>query len=242
MSVTTNLNDKKMAKFILNRPDDSLTLSRGKIIGKTLIWLVILMACAIVLRIVCVAIYMMKGINPMELTRFGGDPALYIGQPFWKMLLKLLVLAPVAEELMFRLGLSFKRQTVALWAGLLPVVCAFYMHQCKVWYILLGFAAIGAVLYWLICRYTTDEQWKAWRTKYIIPAMWISAIGFGLVHFRAFSVLNWQVFPFALATILIPTADGCAITYARVNLGFWWGILFHCLVNLPAIILLASSL
>ena len=231
-----------MAKFILNRPDDSQILSPGKIIGTTLIWFVILMVGAVLMRVICVAGYMTQGINPTELTRFGGDPTNYFGKPFWNVLLKLMVIAPVVEEVMFRLGLSFKRQTVALWVGLLPLVCAYYLCRCRVWYVLLGIAAIGAVLYWLVCRFTTDEQWKNWRTKYIIPAMWISAIGFGLLHLRAFSVLNWQVFPYALATILVPMAGGCAITYIRVNRGFWWGVLLHCLINLPGVILIASSI
>ena len=139
-----------MAKFILNRPDDSLSLSKGRIIGTTLKWFVILMGCAILLRIVCVAIYMSMGLDPMEMTKFGGDPTSFKGMELWRVFLKLLVIAPLAEEVMFRLGLSFKRQTVALWLGLLPIVCAFYMHRCRVWYILLGLAAVGALIYWLI--------------------------------------------------------------------------------------------
>ena len=92
------------------------------------------------------------------------------------------------------------------------------------------------------CHFTTDEQWKAWRKKYIIPAMWISVISFGLVHLRAFSVMDWQVLPFAFATILIPTAGGCAVTYARVNLGFWWGVLFHSIINIPSVLVIASAM
>ncbi len=103
-----------MAKFILNRSDDYLSLSKKSIIGTTLKCFVILMAGAILLRIVCVAVYMSMGVNPMELTKFGGDPTNYVGHATWKTLLKLMVVAPLAEEIMFRLGLSFKRQTVAL--------------------------------------------------------------------------------------------------------------------------------
>lgn len=128
--INRNFADSAMAKFILNRPDDYLSLSKKRIIGTTLKWFVILMVGAIMLRIACVAIYMSMGVN--------------------------------------------------------PIVCAYYMHKCRVWYILLGLAAVGVLIYWLICRFTTDEQWKEWRKKYIIPAMWISAIGFGLLHFRAF--------------------------------------------------------
>ena len=231
-----------MTKFILNRPNDFLSLSKKRIIGTTLKWFVILMVGAILLRIACFAIYMSIGINPEEMTRFGGDPTNHMGRATWMTFLTLLVIAPVAEEIMFRLGLSFKRRTVALWLGLLPVVCAFYMHKCRVWYILLGLAIVGVLIYWLICRFTTDEQWKKWRKKYIIPAMWISAVGFGMLHFKAFSVLNLQVFPYAIATILVPMAGGCAITYARVNLGFWWGVLLHCIINIPGVFLIASSM
>ncbi|MBR5056546.1 MAG: CPBP family intramembrane metalloprotease [Bacteroidales bacterium] len=231
-----------MAKFILNRPDDRLIYSRGKVFGIALLWLVILMGCAIALKVFCTAIYMSMGLNPMELTKFGGDPTNYMGHATWRTFLTLMVIAPLAEEIMFRLGLSFKRWTVALWIALLPIVCAFYLHHCRVWYILLVLAAVGALLGWLVYRFTTDEQWEKWRQKYIIPAMWISAIGFGLLHFRAFSVLNAQVLPFALATILVPMAGGCAITYARVNLGFWWGVLIHCLINVPPVLAIALSM
>ena len=72
-----------MAKFILNRPDDYLSLSDKKIIGTTLKWFVILMAGAILLRIACVAIYMSMGLNPMELTKFGGDPTNYMQSASW---------------------------------------------------------------------------------------------------------------------------------------------------------------
>ena len=207
-----------MAKFILNRPDDFMTLSRREIIITTLKWFFLLIAGAILLRVICVAIYMSQGVNPMELTKFGGDPTNHMDNASWQIIAQLLIVAPVLEEVMFRLGLSFKRTTVALWVALLPVVIAFYMHHCRVWYILVGLVVVGALLAWLVYHYTTDDQWKVWRKKYVIPAMWISAIGFGLVHFMAFSVLNWQVLPFALSTILVPMAGGCAVTYARCTM------------------------
>ena len=103
-----------MAKFILNRPDDFLSLSKKGIIGITLKWFAILMVGAILLKIVCTAVYMSRGINPAELTKFIGDPANYMGNATWKTLLHFIIVAPLAEEILFRLGLSFKRQTVAL--------------------------------------------------------------------------------------------------------------------------------
>ena len=70
----------------------------------------------------------------------------------------------------------------------------------------------------------------------------MTAIGFGLFHLHAFTALNWLVLPYALVTILQPMADGCVFTYARVNLGFWWGVLLHFAKNLLPVLLIASSL
>ena len=226
-----------MTKFILNRPDDRDTQSKGRIIANTLIWLFILQAGTSALSIICMLIYGANGINPTELTRYGADPDTWTGRPIIQTILRILIIAPLAEELMFRLGLSFKRLTVGLWAGLLPIVAAWYVFHCRVWYILILLAITGCLFFWLICRFTTDEQWKNWRKKYVIPAMWISAIGFGLFHLNAFTVLNWLILPYALVTILQPMGDGCVYTYARVNLGFWWGFLLHFTYNFLVLIM-----
>ena len=227
-----------MVKFLLNRPDDRDTLSKGRIIANMLIWDIILHAGCWTLYVICMLIYGANGVIPTKLTEYAADPFFWKEQPVWQTILCLLILAPLCEESMFRLGLSFKRRTVGLWAGLLPVVMGGYLFRCRVWYILLLLAIAGGLIFWLICRYTTDEQWKNWRKECIIPAMWVSAIGFGLFHFNGFSVLNWLVFPYALVTILLPMANGCVFTYARVNLGFWWGVLLHFIKNLFAVLTL----
>ena len=231
-----------MAKFLLNRPDDRDTQSKGRILANMLIWLVILYAGYLVLYVICMLLYGANGVIPTKLTEYGADPSTWTDRPLMQMVLWALVVAPLVEESMLRLGLSFKRRTVGLWAGLLPIVVAWYLFNCRVWYILLLLAIAGGLVFWLINRYTTDEQWQDRRKKYIISAMWISAIGFGLFHLNAFSVLNWQVLPFALVRILRPMADGCAFTYARVNLGFWWGVLLHFTKNLLSVLTVASSL
>ena len=230
-----------MGKFILNRPDDRDTQSKGRIIANMLIWLIILNAGYVVLYVICMLIYGANGVIPTKLTDYYADPFFWKEKPFWQTILWFLIVAPLCEESIFRLGLSFKRLTVGLWAGLLPVIVAWYVFYCRVWYILLLFAIAGGLIFWLICRYTTDEQWKKWRKKCIIPAMWVTAIGFGLSHLNAFSVLNWLVLPYALVTILQPMADGCVFTYARVNLGFWWSVLLHFSKNLLAVLTIASS-
>jgi hypothetical protein len=50
---------------------------------------------------------------------------------------------------------------------------------------------------------------------------------------------TWKTF--LKLMIIAPLAGGCAITYARVNLNFWWGVLLHCLINIPAVLAIALS-
>ena len=230
-------------KFILNRTDDWATMPKTRILLVAIAWYFILFLISAAIIIGVTMTYRGMGVDPEQLTRFGGDFHNHMDKPLWFITMILLV-APVVEEIIFRLGLSFKRQTVALWMGLIPVSIVGYLLKCYGnWMLMAGMVLIGIVLYWLVMRYTTDEQWARWRSRYLRPAMWISAISFCLIHLIAFSVLTWGLLPYCLAIILRPGAAGCICTYTRVNMGFWWGVLFHIANNLPgaAMLLLAMS-
>lgn len=41
---------------------------------------------------------MSMGLNPMDLTKFGGDPRIHMAGATWKTLFKLMIIAPFAEE------------------------------------------------------------------------------------------------------------------------------------------------
>ena len=227
--------------FILNRTNDWATMPKRKIFGVALAWFIAMIVLSAIIIVVVTICYKSMGIDPAQLTQFGGDISTMKDKPLLRSILLLLLIAPVVEEIIFRLGLSFKRQTVALWVGLLPVtIAAYLLQQYTNWPLLAGMVVLGALLYWLIVRYTTDEQWAGWRSRYLRLAMWISAIAFALIHLKAFSVLTWGLLPYCLAIILRPGLAGCVFTYARVNMGFWWGVLFHILNNLPGALILLT--
>lgn len=227
--------------FILNYTNDRATMPKRKILEKAFSWFLAMFMLSAFIIVGVTICYKSMGIDPSQLTKFAGDISTHKDKPLLQTIIMLIVIAPVVEEIIFRLGLSFKRQTVALWVGLLPVaITAYLLQQYNNWPLLAGMVALGAILYWLVVRYTTDEQWAGWRSRYLRLAMWISAIAFGLIHLKAFSVLTWGLLPYCLAICLRPGLVGCAITYARVNLGFWWGVLFHFANNLPAVIALIA--
>jgi hypothetical protein len=227
--------------FILNRTDDRARMPKKRIIATAIVWyfIFLLINFAIILGVTC--IYNKMGVEPGQLTKFVGDRSFHMDRPLWY-ISQLLLVAPVVEEIIFRLELSFKRQTVALWAGLLPVSIVGYLLDCSEnWMLMAGMLLTGGALYWLVMRYTTDEQWKQWRSRYLHPAIWISALAFCFMHLR-FTVLTWGLLPYCLAIILRPGLVGCILTYVRVNLGYWWGVLFHAANNTPAAIMMLLSM
>ena len=227
--------------FILNRTNDRATMPKRKIIGQAIAWFVAMFLLSAFINVGVTTVYKSMGIEPTQLTQFGGDISTHQDKPLLQTILLLIIIAPLVEEIIFRLGLSFKRQTVALWVGLLPVAIAGYLLQCyENWMLMAGMLVLGALLYWLVLNYTTDDQWTGWKSHYLRLAMWISAIAFGLIHLKAFSVITWGLLPYCLAVCLRPGLVGCAVTYARVNLGFWWGVLLHIINNLPAILVLLT--
>ena len=147
-------------KFIVNCTDDWATMSKKKIIAKTVIWFILLTVASIVAILICQMAYMSQGIDPTQLTEFGGNVATRMDIPVGQTVLLLLVIAPIAEEILFRLGVSLKRHAVALWSGLLPVTIAAYFYDAySNWMVMAATIITGIILYWLVMHFTTDEQW-----------------------------------------------------------------------------------
>lgn len=226
-------------EFILSRTEDCRTHSKKWIIGYGLLFWLISRIVAMCLVIGCVAIYNACGLNPETMTKFSGDPetAKMLGSTVY-ILLTACLMAPLFEEAIFRLGLSFKRWQVALAFAAIP---SYIMWQrivsmsltSALMYVGVIIAAF-AVIYFL----TSDAMWQKWKTKYYKPMIWLSAVTFGLIHLIAFSQYSLVLLPYMLCVISVPFFGGCAITYYRINLGFWWGVGLHIFNNLPAILLM----
>lgn len=108
-------------KFILSRTDDIRTHSKKWVVGYGLLFWLISRIIAMLLIIGCVAIYKTCGIDPESQTSFVGNPetAKKIGLSIY-VLMTVSLAAPLLEECIFRLGLSFRRWQVALAASSIP--------------------------------------------------------------------------------------------------------------------------
>ncbi len=224
-------------RFILSRVDDHLTHSKKWILGYAALFWVITRILAAVAISVCMAIYANNGLNPAEMTVFGGSPQkAETLQKFLFSLAVFIVIAPLIEEGVFRLGLSFRRSQVALAVALIPIFAWWSRFSHFPWWLGLVAVAAGGTIFFLIQRFTSIAFWESLRQRWLITAMWLTSIAFGLMHLIAFSVLNLTLLPYALCMILAPFFLGCTAAYVRVNLGFWWGVGVHIFNNIPGVV------
>lgn len=228
-------------KFILSRTDDFRIHSKKWVVGYGLLFWLISRIVAMLLIIACVAIYKTCGIDPESQTSFIGNPetAKKIGLSIY-VLMTVSIAAPLLEECIFRLGLSFKRSQVALAASSIPAYILWqhlYSHSIAIVSICV-FAIVA--LFSSIYFFTTDSFWNSQKKKYYKSSIYVTAIAFGLLHIIAFSNYDYALIPYLLCVISVPFFAGCAITYYRVNLGFWWGVGLHIFNNIPAIVVMLS--
>lgn len=228
-------------RFILSRTEDFRVHSKKWIVGYGLLFWLISRIFAMLLIIVCVAIYKMYGIDPESQTSFVGNPetAKSLGSTIY-VLTTISMVAPLLEECIFRLGLSFRRWQVALAAASIPAYILWQnINSLTIFndsiFIFVIVAVFSAIYY-----FTTDSFWISLKMKYFKQSIYITAIAFGLLHFIAFSNHDYKLIPYMLCVINMLFLAGCAITYYRVNLGFWWGVGLHVFNNVPAIIVMLS--
>jgi hypothetical protein len=145
--------------------------------------------------------------------------------------------APLLEETVFRLPLSFKKTHIItglslaafLFIGLIPGVKTFDRH------IGIGFAYLFkiliAILVLLIAKsfIPTNIQWsKNKKMKLIIVSIFL----FGLLHISNYSPIQWPIIGIYLFYIIPQLLSGWGMTYLRCKYGFIWGLGLHCLINI----------
>lgn len=226
-------------KFILSRNEDYLSHSKKWIVGHAfLFWLITRVAVMIIMGI-CMAVYNYYGINPHELTAFGGDPTVTKASgSLIRAIFITALAAPLFEEILFRLGLSFRRLSVAVSLAFIPLFPAFSHNKTASLTMWLTCIGLAIVVFCCVYLSTSDSFWQKRKQRWQIPAIWITSIAFGLVHLVAFSSLSLMLLPYALSVILAPFFAGCACAYLRVNIGFGWGLAMHIFNNIPGIIIM----
>lgn len=149
----------------------------------------------------------------------------------WRVWLLGVVLAPVAEELVFRSGLrSATMAALLLWSLLL--VIALVSPQRPAMLGLLALFTVGALLSLLNAQ--RRRALLPWVHRVLLRhrALWVhlSTVSFALVHLS-----NWQVIsgtPVRAVVLVLPQlVTGYGLAYICIRMGLRWSILAHALFN-----------
>ncbi len=140
-------------------------------------------------------------------------------------------IAPIVEELFFRLLLIVNKRNLLLFSLmslLLSIYSLFKVHyyQSIVLFILSTFAVILSA---------KDAGFKKMATRYYPIYFYAIAIIFGLGHFTNYNGITGFLYLWIPLLVLPQIIMGLYLGYIRVNYGIIYSILFHMIINLIAV-------
>lgn len=148
-----------------------------------------------------------------------------------------IIVAPIAEELIFRLWLKYKSINISLSI----MVFAFYVTNVFFKHSLytdpsfkhILFAILISLLIFFITYYITrkyDTQLSLLFGKYDRVLFFISAIAFGYIHLLNFEITSSIIY---LSPIVVSSfiTFGLIAGYIRIRFGFIYNVAFHMIAN-----------
>lgn len=232
--------------FILNRIDDRNKDSVRCILLRSVKWYLFFIIIAFFIQTFCIVAYSSIGINPTSITETTSSIKYYLvngGIPL-KILINMVLAGPICEELMFRLGLSINKQSISLWICAVALLLPYYLFHFRFPFILVACGIFAIIVAFFFYTKVTDSSCDIFRDRHQQAFVWISAILFGLAHTTSFTVIKPVILPFIICSITPQFFSGCIITYIRINLNFFSGVIAHVLINsftLVTMLLLQSN-
>jgi hypothetical protein len=152
------------------------------------------------------------------------------------------ILAPIIEETIFRLPLSFKKQHIAIAFGCAMLLFARAIPAVKDLN-LVSAIAVRAVLFILGCftliKLLPSNTYlnKRMQTGFMVLSMLL----FGLMHILNYAPMQWGIIFIYPLFVLPQLFIGWALTYIRFKNGFFWGVGLHSLVNSVSVFIMLSA-
>lgn len=147
-----------------------------------------------------------------------------------------IIIGPFMEETTFRLWLSMKKKHVAIsLAFFLYYILGYvfkntYQNQMTTAMICALFSLIVAVMFYY---YVISEKILLYiKQNYTIYPILVlcGCIIFSLSHLTNY-VISSNVLLFGLISCLPQLVGAISMSYLRINLGFLYGMIFHCIIN-----------
>ncbi|MCR5070539.1 MAG: CPBP family intramembrane metalloprotease [Bacteroidales bacterium] len=156
------------------------------------------------------------------------------------------IIGPLMEESIFRLWNSFRREHIMISLFVITYVlltkCIPHGHHVTIGAVqsdyfefptLKAALSLAAASSMLLIKETRLRDFAGKHGRVIIL---VSIIVFALLHLTN-ARCEWYVYPFLVCMCLPQFILGVSVTNLRLNIGFWAGFAFHCVINLITILL-----
>jgi len=145
----------------------------------------------------------------------------------WQILILISILAPLLEEIFFRLPLSTNKEIWSIWLIVLPILTYyFFRFESILAWIIISIIIIASFIFLIIPNQETFLK----RYHIIYPYLiYLSALIFGLIHLGNYQGL--ELSGVSLAFVLPQISVGFVLVFIRVRLGFWMSVFFHFVWN-----------
>ena len=156
------------------------------------------------------------------------------------------IIGPLMEESIFRLWNSFRREHVMISLFVISYIlltkCIPHGHNVVVGSIQSDYFEFP-ILKFVLSLVTAssmllikETRLRNFASNYGHIIILISIIVFALLHLTNVRC-DWYVYPFLVCMCLPQFILGVSVTNLRLNIGFWAGCVFHCVINLITILL-----
>lgn len=159
--------------------------------------------------------------------------------PFLEDAFNALLIAPVLEELAFRAWLTGRTAALrfAVYGFAAMGVLMASLITPPAWAMPVGLAgaaiALAGLIHWNAVR-ARDTDVPLWFTRNFHWIVWMSSLGFGLIHLGNYEALTH---PLGVLVVLPQTIGGLLLAYTRTRLGLGAAIAHHAAYNALALAL-----
>lgn len=146
----------------------------------------------------------------------------------------LVIIGPIAEEILFRLPLRFSKRNYYILFVTLSAYLAFFIIKTKIVFFVLF------LLYFLLLifiRFFLKKDVHTLYHQYFKYIYWMSILGFGFLHLNNHPTDWYYMILFAPILCFPQLVLGSIVGYLRMRYGFVYGVAFHIANNLPLYLL-----
>ena len=224
---------EKFNIFILNKNENESLLNKIKLIFYSFVFSFFLTLFSILLAILPADYFITKCLHYESVKSLIHLSSVKIHiLPFYLPL----IIGPFFEEVLFRLILKINRLNFAVFiliftykvtGGKIIDFSFFQFYKELIFGLIMGCLAYYKFNYCIVTLFK----------KYFKTITIISIISFGLMHIGNLSIIHYQLLPLYPIFVLPQIIMGYFITNIRLKYGFFWGVLFHSLINLTPVLL-----